>query len=322
MKFGIVPVQEGQRYQETLLQAVTAEELGYDSVWAVEHHGVDEGYWPSPLLILAGIATRTSRVQLGTAVLVLPLYDPVRVAEEAACLDVMSGGRLILGVSAGYREEEFQAFRIPVATRGKRLQEGMAILRELWARTDGSFPGEIFPLDRVTIYPRPMQPGGPPIWVGGWADAAVRRAALHGDAWLPGPTADLATLCRCRGVYAATRAGAGLPEHTGEVPLMREVFVATDRRLLAEAERCLDRMYAHDYKRWAHKTVPVGEYEELRRDRFLVGDPDTVCREIERYRAELGVTHLIMRMAFNQLATEVVLASMRTFAREVMPHFR
>lgn len=331
MKFGIFPYQWGPSFDRTLRQCLLAEEMGFDSVWFGEHHGGGHGYWPSPLTALAALATRTRHVRLGTNILLLPLHDPVRVAEESAFLDSISGGRLILGVGLGYRQEEFDAFRIPMKERGRRLEEGVGLIKRLWAERQVEHKGRFYSCEGVTLSVRPRQNPGPPLWIGGWAEAAVERAARLGDGWLAGPTGSLTMLKECQAVYrnALNRSGKG--NSPVEVPVTRELFVAEDiPTALREGGRHVARLYEETYIAWGVKRgwedalLPSRKvrYEELARDRFIVGDPDQCAVQIERYRRELGMTHLICRMDFRYNDEEQVIKSMRLFAHQVMALFR
>src|SRR6266511_4583314 len=132
MKIGLSPLQGQARFEETLRECERAEAAGFDSVWLGDHHN-DPILHPAPLIGLAAIASRTRRIQLGTGVLLLPLYHPVMVAEEAAMVDVISGGRLILGVGAGYAPEEFAAFGVSLKERGSRLDEAVPLIQRLWS---------------------------------------------------------------------------------------------------------------------------------------------------------------------------------------------
>ena len=137
MRFGFIPTEGGHFAREALAEVDRAEALGLDSVWMEEHHGVRGHYWPSPLVVLAGFATRTSRLLLGTDVVVLPFYDPVRAAEDAAMVDVLSEGRLVFGAAIGYRPDEFALYRTPLEKRGARFEEALAVIRALWTRGRG-----------------------------------------------------------------------------------------------------------------------------------------------------------------------------------------
>jgi len=161
------------------------EQLGFDSVWSGEHL-LYHGPTLDALIVLAAYAARTERLKVGSSVLLLPLRPPALVAKAAATLDVLSGGRLILGVGVGGEyPPEFEAVGIPLAERGARADEALAILKLLWSGDPASFEGRFYRLPEVRLNPPPAQPGGPPIWVGGRSWAARRRAARLGDGWFP-----------------------------------------------------------------------------------------------------------------------------------------
>ena len=168
-------------YADALELAALAEELGFDSVWVSEHHFVDDGYLPSLLPMCAAIAARTDRIEIGTGLLLITLHDPLRIAEDAAAVDLLSRGRLILGLGLGWREEEFDGFGVLLAKRGRRLEEAVDVLRRAWrgeAASSGGAP--------VYVTPRPGRPGGPPIWIGAEAEPAVRRAGRIADGFIGG----------------------------------------------------------------------------------------------------------------------------------------
>src|SRR2546425_796887 len=135
LKIGVIPIEGGHYYREALEEVTRAEELGFESVWMEEHHAVTDHYWPSPLTVLAGFATRTSRVALGTDILVAAFYHPVRLAEDVALLDVMSNGRVTLGIAIGYKPDEFALYGVELEKRGTRFEEQLRIMTGLW--TDG-----------------------------------------------------------------------------------------------------------------------------------------------------------------------------------------
>jgi len=179
MKFGFIPTEGGTFFQEALEEAVLGEELGFDSVWLEEHHSIRNHYWPSPLMALAGIATRTSYIQLGTDIAVLPFYHPVRAAEDIALLDIMSNGRLIFGAAIGYRPPEFELYGISLDERGTRYVEMLKIMRGLWSEERVEFHGKYFNVVGA-IEPKPTRV--PPLWLGGWGELSLKRAAQLGDA--------------------------------------------------------------------------------------------------------------------------------------------
>jgi probable F420-dependent oxidoreductase len=257
MRFGFIPTEGGHLTKEALAEVERAETLGLDSVWMEEHHGVRGHYWPSPLVVLAGFATRTSRLLLGTDVVVLPFYDPVRAAEDAAMVDVLSGGRLVFGAAIGYRPDEFALYRAPLEKRGARFEEALAVMRALWTEDAVTHPGPHYPLRDARIEPKPVQRPHPPIWIGGWGELMIRRAARLADAWVPGPTAHLGKLLDGKARYQAELRAAGRPD-PAEWPLTRDTVIAdTDAEALELAERHLLVNYRDEYGggRWKHPLI-------------------------------------------------------------------
>jgi probable F420-dependent oxidoreductase len=190
--------------KETLLPvAAAAERLGFDSVWAAHHvvmpyerqsqypyrrSGTEVAMtpgmqWLDPIVTLSAVAATTERVKLGTSVFVLPYRDPVTLAAELAALDVLSAGRLILGVGVGWMREEFEAIGVPPSERAARTDEHLQAMRTLWSEEPASFRGAFTSFDGIALATRPHTAGGPPVWVGGNTDPALRRALRLGDGW-------------------------------------------------------------------------------------------------------------------------------------------
>jgi probable F420-dependent oxidoreductase len=315
MEFGLSPLQAGGDFDATIAECERAEAAGFDSVWLGEHHNSTLLY-PAPLVGLAAIAGRTRRVRLGTGVLLLPLYQPVAVAEEAAMVDVISRGRLILGIGAGYAPEEFAAFGVSMKERGSRLDEAVPLIHRLWTEDNVSHEGRHYRVANASLRPRPVQQPRPPMWFAGWVEPALRRAGRLGDAWLGGPSATLDELAACVRMY---RDAGG-----GEAALMRYVFVAESlERARAIAGDAFIRAFEATYFRWPHPVVkrPAGALTiaRLSEDRIILGDPASCIRQIERFQAELGMTHLVCRMSVTGIPADAAQASMDLFTREVMP---
>jgi alkanesulfonate monooxygenase SsuD/methylene tetrahydromethanopterin reductase-like flavin-dependent oxidoreductase (luciferase family) len=169
-------------YAERLQQITDAEDLGFSSCWLTEHHFCDDGYTPSPLVIAAAIGARTRSMQLGTNLMLLPLHDPVRVAEDAATLSLTTGGRFDLGVGIGYRQLEFDQFGRKVSHRPSLVEEGIEILRRAWSGKPVNFSGKRFEVGDLCITPVPENP--PSILLGGMAPPAIDRAARIADGFL------------------------------------------------------------------------------------------------------------------------------------------
>jgi probable F420-dependent oxidoreductase len=170
-----------QEYRETIELVRLAERSGFASAWVSEHHGASDGYMPSLLVMLAAFAEATSTIELGTGVILTPLHDPIRLAEDASVVDQLSGGRLVVGLGLGWRQEEFRMLRIPQDEARSRHVETIEVLRRAWSGRRFSFDGHVFGFDQVRVTPPPFREGGPPIVLGGYVDAALRRAGALGD---------------------------------------------------------------------------------------------------------------------------------------------
>src|SRR5205809_163859 len=227
MKIGLSPLQGQASFEETLRECERAEAAGFDSVWLGEHHN-NPILHPAPLIGLAAIASRTRRMQLGTGVLLLPLYHPVMVAEEGAMVDIISGGRLILGIGAGYAPEEFAAFGYSLKDRGSKLEASAALLHRPWPAENVTHQGRHYRVDNATVAPRPVQRPRPPTWLGALPEPALRRAARLGDAWFVGPSASLSEIAPSARLYR--QACREMEKGEGEVALFRYVFVATSTK--------------------------------------------------------------------------------------------
>ena len=155
-----------QFYAEQLKQTQIAEELGYDTVWLTEHHFAEDGYSPSLLPIASAVATLTSRVRIGTFLLLLPLHNAVRVGEDAATVDIISNGRFDMGFGQGYSPSEFEGYGIPRKQRASLLEEGIEVIRGMWTQDPFSYAGKHYHLKNISLVPKPAQTPHPPLWIG------------------------------------------------------------------------------------------------------------------------------------------------------------
>lgn len=317
-------------YQEMLEQAVAAEELGFDSIFLNEHHPFDrsEELWLQPLPALAGLASRTRRISLGTNILVLPLYHPIRIAEDVGMIHAMSGGRFILGVAIGYKPEEFAAFGLSVRQRVGRFEEQVEIIRRLWRGANVSFRGRHFSFDDVSLAVQTLAQPAPPIWVGAEVEPAIVRAARLGDAWLPADTESIPQLKHDYGVYRRT-----LHEHRRsldglERPLMRETFVLEDPR---EAAATFAPFVLQKYREYWRQGAPQlraefiddsFDFDDLCRERFIVGSPEEAIAQVRQHERELGITHMIFRVQKRDMPHSHVMRVLRVLGEQVIPHCR
>ncbi len=326
LKFGFIPIEGGHYYREALEEVTRAEELGFDSVWMEEHHSVTNHYWPSPLTVLAGFATRTSKVMLGTDILVAAFYHPVRLAEDVTLLDVMSGGRFTLGIAIGYKPDEFALYGVDPEKRGARFEEQLAIMKGLWTGERVQFTGRYYALEG-RLEPPPVTRPHPPVWIGGWGDITLRRAATLADNWIPGPTADLQRLVRGKRQFQEQRQAAGRTDAVTEWPLTRDVIIAeTDQRARELAEEHIMVAYRREYAGgWRHPFIDASiatDLDKLMEDRFIIGGPDQCIPKIRKFVEQYGMTHLICRTFFPGMAHQHIARELELIAREVMPAFR
>jgi alkanesulfonate monooxygenase SsuD/methylene tetrahydromethanopterin reductase-like flavin-dependent oxidoreductase (luciferase family) len=334
MKFGIgLAVQhrpeESQvtRFAEHLAQVRAAREVGFDSIWASQHLLSSPFTYFQPIPVLARVAAEAGSMTLGTGILLLPLFQPVDVAEQLATLDVICEGRLVVGVGLGYRDVENHALQVDPRERVGRLEEALPLLERLWSGEPVSHEGRYFTLRDVRISMPTVQRPRPPLWMAANMDAGVKRAARLADAWYMNPHATVATQVRQLALFHATRKALGRPPAT-EVPMATECYVAPDARTAwAEAGPFIEAKYAA-YRSWEQdKALPAGEewstrLEELARDRFIVGDPAQVRDEIVRRRAALGLTHLVFRVQWPGMDAARVLRTIRLLGEQVLPHCR
>jgi probable F420-dependent oxidoreductase len=326
LRFGIIPTEGGHFFRESLEEVVRAEELGFDSAWLEEHHAVVDHYWPSPLQALGGYATRTSRLMLGTDIIVAAFYHPVRLAEDVALLDVMTEGRITLGIAIGYKPDEFALYGTPLQRRGARFEEQLGIMKALWTGERVDVKGEFYTV-QGRLEPTPVTKPHPPLWIGGWGERTLQRAATIGDNWIPGPTGDLARLRAGKQQFLENRRAAGRTAPVTEWPVTRDVIIAdTDAEARRLAETHIMIAYRKEYAGgWRHPFIDAGsaaDLDTLMADRFIIGGPEQCIRQIRRFVDEYGMTHLICRLFFPGMPHRHILRELELLAQEVIPAFR
>ena len=302
--------------------AQAAERLGYDAVWGNDHITAApyvRTKWADPpnfyevFVTLATVGAHTQRVQLGTAVLVLPLRDPVLVAKQAATLDQLTGGRMILGVGVGAYREEFVAQwpRRAGVRRGDLLDEGLAALRMLLTQEDASFNGQYYAFERIALYPKPAQ-RTLPIYVGGHNENAVARAAQFGQGWLPGwrPFKEIRAWT---GLLRRLTAEAGRNPKDVEAAVQLTVMLGRTRE--EAAAQYQQTGMVHHRKSLAH----TGRDPALAEANNLIGSPASILEQLAFLR-NAGVDH-ICAMQFPHDSVSEMLDQMEWFARDVMAHF-
>jgi len=315
-----------RRFQETLAFVRLADRLGFDSITKTAHYSAYPFQMLQLVPMLARFAAEASRLRLNAGVLLLPLLSPLHVAEEFATLDVICGGKIILGVGLGYRDVEFKAFGVPRAQRVRRFEANLIAIKRLWTEEKVQMKAAHFELDDASCLPKPLQRPHPPIWIGANADPAVERAARLGDCWYIGPAVEIPALERQMELYRRALDAAGKPFPT-ELPMRREVFVAKTRE---EAIRLcapyLGAKYAA-YHSW-RQDMPADdsglgqEFTSLIGDRFLIGSPDEVAEQIIALNRRLGVNHLVMSTEWAGMPESLATETIDMIAKEVFPRVR
>ena len=312
------------RFQETIAQVRLARDLGFDMIAFGQHFLATEFQMIQPAIAAARLAAEAGNMRVGMTIYLLPLLNPVAVAEEAASLDVVTGGRFIFGIGLGYRDVEDRAFGLGKGERVSRLLRHLEIIQKLWAGEAVSFHAPYCQLDNAQLLLRPVQQPHPPVWVAANNDRAVERAAEIGDAWVINPHATLQTITRQMTLYRAalSRAGKAFP---AELPMMREMCVAeTHEAAVRLARPYLEQKYKA-YVQWGqHKALPNDDdmtqsFAELARDRFILGDPGACAAEIQRCAAATGATMMLLRLHWPGMPHEVIVKSMRLLAEKVLP---
>ena len=316
---GDLPPESGQGFRDYLDTAVEAEALGYRSSFLVEHHFTGWNQVSATLMLQTALAMRTTTLRLGTAVIVLPWHNPVLLAEQAATLDLISGGRLDFGIGKGYRHNEFAGFRIPPEEAEARFDESVAVMTKSFvSRERFSHRGKFWQFDDIVVEPPPAQRPHPPFWVAAGSDASIRRAAQRGFNLILDQYASPEVLGQRIALYRAEREAAR-PSEPAQIAVARQAYVANDR---ADAEAALEKQAA-----WTRRTV--ASRRRRQQDRLpcagLCGDTaghrgQRALRHGRRGRRgfealrKAGVDYVILTLPGGQ-------EQLRRFAREVMPAF-
>ena len=305
MKFSLsLPVwrDAGHRdpFHETFALAQIAEESGFDTA-TIGHHHFLPGNQADPLTFMTAVAARTSTLRVGTGIFQLPIHNPVRVAEQVATIDQISGGRISLGVGSGWWNLEYDVHGSNFRQRGARMEEALQILRLVWQHENTSFEGRFWSFPELTVHPRPVQQPNPPLWVAGVADVAVERAARLGDAWLCGPVQSISRAQSCLTTY---RAACAAHQKPADWILRRYAWVGTDKREIDDEilPRYVDGLMVHwresaedEEEKALFARIDAGEPvtpADIAADRLLWGTPDQVIEQIQRYVRETGADHI------------------------------
>ena len=314
-------IEFAELYAELFRQIEFVEQSGFDSVWLTEHHFTDDGYMPAIMPALAAVAARTHRVSIGTYVLLAPFYHPLRLAEDAAVVDVISNGRLRLGIGTAYRAEEFAGFELSRKQRLGRTLETIEIMRRAWTGERFSFEGKHFRFNDVRVLPRPVSRPHPELLWGGMTPKAIARGAELGLSF----ACNLGS--REIAVYRDTLQKLGKDPDSYSVVNNRVVYVADSAdQAWAEIEPAL--MYqAELYGKWlseaagGDQTWIVPDAARLRKN-SVIGTATEVRDRLSEIIAQTPMTELIIIMQLPGLVPAKTLRSLERFANKVLPALR
>jgi alkanesulfonate monooxygenase SsuD/methylene tetrahydromethanopterin reductase-like flavin-dependent oxidoreductase (luciferase family) len=311
-----------QAYAEILDFAAWSESVGFAGAWVPEHHGADDGYMPSPHVALAAIAARTSRIRIGSAIALAPLYHPVRFAEESAVLDILSGGRLEQALAIGYRRREYEAFGAPFKARGKMFDEFLEIVRRLWAGETVSFEGQHFTVREARV--KPLSPRGQiPLYIGGFAEKALARVAKYADGYFGNED-----VC---GLYADKLRDAGKDPAAAKIRIQGLfTMVAKDPAQAMEALAPYFHHVNNSYSAWFNEDNAIGiddpslkamSLEDFKSSGILqILTPDHAVSRFRKMLERTPVEHYMMMLPPG-LPPETFRPYAETFAQEVLPAF-
>ncbi len=348
MKFGLFhsvqlpnPSEQERYYREALDQVLHAERLGYSSVWFTEHHFTRHGIVSATMSVLAYLAGLTDTIRLGTAVTVLPFHNPIQLAEQTATVDVLSGGRLDLGVGRGYQWGEFHRMSIPMDEASRRFEESMEVLTHAWTSIEPfDHRGEFWNFNDLTVLPRPVQQPHPPVFVAASGADSVARVVrndwnlLIGQGETYGQVAGQIQFYQdalaeaeagytpqrvvvARAMYAAPTTEQAQRE--AEAPFMW--FKQTGQEVSAPPGHRVG-LLPEEYSAYRSRYSPDArfDYPAMCGNVMLFGSPDNIAERIGRLR-DSGVENLIFFVNFGGIEHQRVLDSLELFAAEVMPQF-
>lgn len=314
--------------------AQTADKLGFESIWCAEHHFSTYGYLSRPLMMSMHLANRTERIRVGSAVVVLPLHHPLVVAEEIATADLLSGGRLDVGLGRGYQPYEFKRLGLSLDDSREKFEEGVDILLKAFEGKPFSYEGKHFRFGETTVFPTPVQKPRPPIWVVGQSQESIVATARRGFNLVSGGFGvPLARLREFRKMFDETITD---PAQAAKIRVstQRPVYVTHDEsELPAMVEQARWNMRVTLSLRQGREKVEKGHavpvpydnepsQQQLLDQYFVMGTPKQVIAKLSELRDAMKLNHFNASFWFGDIPQEKVLRSMKLFAEEVMPAFK
>jgi alkanesulfonate monooxygenase SsuD/methylene tetrahydromethanopterin reductase-like flavin-dependent oxidoreductase (luciferase family) len=312
------PRQQRREHEETVR---LCEQVGFDLMSAGQHFLGTELRYFQPVPWLAHMSTHAPTMRTNTGIILLSMVNPVDIAEQMATLDVLTDGKAIFGVGLGYSAHEFAAFGVKPVTRVARFEEALALVRALWSGETVSFAGRFFTVENARPAVQPLQPGGLPVWIGGQASGAVRRAARLGDAWYAPPFPTHSELIELRKLFLKTREEHGLPTD-GDFPVRRELLIAPTAAAAMDAAVERYRVRYETYRKWglSGENVPSGQLvrEEIE-SHFILGPAQECAEGLRRLADETGMTHFMFKPHWPGLPHREAMRQIEEFGTKVIP---
>jgi alkanesulfonate monooxygenase SsuD/methylene tetrahydromethanopterin reductase-like flavin-dependent oxidoreductase (luciferase family) len=316
-----------KRFNETIEQVGLIRQLGFDSIWGGEHHVTDNYHYFPLLPFLQRLAAEAEGMEVGTNIVLLPMHNPMEVAEITAFLDVITGGKFQFGVGLGYRPEEFDMFGVPIKQRVSRMVEGIEIIRRLWTEDNVTHNGRHWQFENMTIRPQPTAQPRPPILIAAQVDASVERAAKIADGWAIVPTPRIDEIENHVAKFNASRAAAGIKPAEHFVRLYEVACAESEEEALKRTAPFLLEKYA-SYMSWGLPGLsldagdaPEMQLKQLAKNRFGVGTPEQVINALmDQHR--IGITHVTMRASWPGMKQSDIMASLELIGTKVLPEVR
>lgn len=316
----------GKVLREAIVEAQVAEQSGFDSCLFSEHHQQEDGYIPNVILMAGMVGVNTTKIRVGTCVTLIPLWHPVHAAEDAAIVDQITGGRMILSVGVGYQDRDFGAFGLSIKERAGRSEEGVEVLKKCWTEERFSHSGKFYQLNDVMITPKPFQKPRPPIWMAAWTNVGLKRTARIADAWITSPLEHVQVIKRFANLYREEARKHGKNPY---LVLMRDVLVSDSWESARRESEPL--MYTHKFyfRNNGYATDDVIKnvksedewtFDVAAPNRFIAGSPADCLEQLRMWQKEVQPDYLVLRMRHpGGPSHERVKQAIATFGKEVLP---
>lgn len=307
-----------------LAQVEAAQRNGITLLTLGQHYLYPDVRWLQPIPTLARLsADLDPGVRVATTIVIVPLFHPVALAEDLATLDIVSGGRLVVGAGLGYRPDEFTYLGVDIRERVARFDEAVGLMRRLWTEDTVTHQGRFWTLEEAPTHLRPLQDPHPPLWIGGQSDAGVRRAARLGETWTIPPSCSIDEVANWIDLFQAKRDELGLPR-AERFPLRREVSIGRDREdavaLFARRARSRYVAYSRHGRTWAGSTAELEQqFGDSVAGHLVAGSAEQVRDELVEIARSLPVGPLILRPSWPDMSSDEVVATLDLIGRELVP---